>query len=163
MPADDLADVALAGAQQTALVVVAAEPAERCPAATGEITHAGGRCPVHPGGAHRCYRAPQHQQAEAEEAAAPVGRTAADHVCDCGFVWCSAAGGVAELSEQQDRVMRGGVERALQTVLTRLTDLGYEMTDAEWRRAAGAGGDVRGPVSATGVVRGVARDAGVDL
>lgn len=85
----------------------AADPAERCLARTASPIDKGRRCPVHPHGAHECYRGPGHQGADRTGMPGGVVHVLADpdgfsevrprdpsrapewarHLCDCGFWW----------------------------------------------------------------------------
>lgn len=118
-------------------------------------------CPVFPDGAHRCGLPATHLAGTSESAV--EGRSAADHVCGCGFVWCSTSGGVSGLCADMEQSSRSGAERVVSRIVERLTKVGYDLTDKEWRVAAGAGGGGRSGFSPVEVVRQVARREGADL
>lgn len=71
-----------------------ADPDDRCAAATASPLDRSRRCPVHPDGAHHCYRGPGHQHAnrtgpvtEPHAGQEWIVPEWARHWCDCGFAW----------------------------------------------------------------------------
>jgi hypothetical protein len=79
-------------------VVDADDPAVRCLGRTGAPVDTFRRCPVHPDGAHACYRGPGHhgldktgREGGVVPEVMPDDPTQvpdwATHVCDCGFAW----------------------------------------------------------------------------
>lgn len=96
-------------AEELAVIAEEVGADDRCPAATGipadldQARLSRTACPVHPDGAHRCYRRPTHL-AGGEQEAETGGRLAmADHQCDCGNVWISLSGGLKAL----DHILAG--------------------------------------------------------
>lgn len=107
------------------IVAVAAEPdMERCPAACGppadrdlaDQERAG--CPVHPDGAHRCYRRPGHQTDQEHETGGRLNKV--DHQCDCGYIWLSLTGGTAGLDQILERSGQRGALRAVLAAFARV-------------------------------------------
>jgi hypothetical protein len=96
--------------------------AARCVAACGtpadlhpdDKTRAG--CPVHPDGAHRCYRAPDHLEGHGQPDNTGGKLGVADHQCDCDFIWISLGGGMAEVT----RTWNMGADDALRRVIRHL-------------------------------------------
>lgn len=79
---------------------------DRCTSACGQPadpdveSRAKTACPVHPDGAHRCYRRPRHQYGQADETGGRL--SAADHECDCGAIWLCLVGGMTAFRHQMD-------------------------------------------------------------
>lgn len=90
-------------------------PPEHCSACTGILGNPALDCDCHPDGGHRCHRAPQHQRRTG--AAIVVGKHSADHVCDCGFTWTSALGGMDGLEQKWQQAGTQAAARALVAVV----------------------------------------------
>lgn len=101
-------------------------PSAECAAATGTPVEetSSKRCRVHPDGAHRCRGASNHQRTEHAGQTVTPGRSWADHVCHCGYVWCSIDGGMAGLSQRLSQASTAGADRALARVLHKLAVVG---------------------------------------
>lgn len=131
LPEEAYGEIEVVGVAETV------EPDEaRCTAVTASPVDEARRCPVHPDGAHHCYRGPGHQHAARtdggfrafpggftnEPRPAPDGSAPgwANHWCDCGFAWYDVvAARVPRRDGQPEAVVRpGGFVHAGQPVLS---------------------------------------------